>query len=289
MPAAPVPPTLRNAAFRGSAAVRAGLLTNRRLEGPSWRRLFRDVYVHAAVPLTHELRVRAASVLLPEAVVTGRSAAVLWGVDLADPDDDVELTLPPGAHPRRVPGLTVRRAVLPREHRWHRRSIPVTTAEATAVRLAGLLSGDEAVAAVDQLIATGAVELVAVRALAAAATGPGSARARRAVALADGLAESPQETRLRLLILRSSLPQPVAQYRVRVDGQVIARVDFAWPDRKVALEYDGLWHAEASQFAKDRRRLNALRAAGWRVVFVTAADLHRAAELLASIGSALVG
>jgi very-short-patch-repair endonuclease len=66
-------------------------------------------------------------------------------------------------------------------------------------------------------------------------------------------------------------------------------VDFAWPDRLVALEYEGLWHAEASQFAKDRRRLNALRAAGWRVVFVTAADLHRAAELLASIGSALVG
>jgi very-short-patch-repair endonuclease len=76
---------------------------------------------------------------------------------------------------------------------------------------------------------------------------------------------------------------------VRVDGQVRARVDFAWPERKVALEYDGLWHAEAGQFAKDRRRLNALQAAGWRVVFVTAADLRRPAELLARIAAALAG
>ena len=68
---------------------------------------------------------------------------------------------------------------------------------------------------------------------------------------------------------------------------MIGRVDFAWPERKVALEYDGLWHAEPGQFAKDRRRLNALQAAGWRVVFVTAADLHRPAELLGRIAAAL--
>lgn len=163
----------------------------------------------------------------------------------------------------------------------------MTTAEATALRLSGLLSGDDAVAAVDQLIASGTAELEAIRTLAAAATGPGSARARRVVALVDGLAESPQETRLRLLIGRSGLPSPVAQHRVRVDGRVLARVDFAWPDRKVALEYDGLWHAGPGQFAKDRQRLNVLQAAGWRVVFVTAVDLRREAELLARIRAAL--
>jgi hypothetical protein len=289
VPAAPVPIDLTDDAFRGSAAVRAGLLTNRQLDGPSWRRLFRDVYVHAAVPVTHELRARAATVLLPGAVVTGRSAAVLWGVDLADTGDEVELTLPPGVNPCRVRGLSVRRAVLPREHIWRRRSVRVTTVEATALRLAGILPGDDAVVAVDQLLAARVIDVEPVRRLAAAASGPGSARARKVMALADGLAESPQETRLRLLIGRSDLPAPVAQYRVRVDGQVRARVDFAWPERKVALEYDGLWHAEAGQFAKDRRRLNALQAAGWRVVFVTAADLHRPAELLARIAVALAG
>jgi very-short-patch-repair endonuclease len=70
-------------------------------------------------------------------------------------------------------------------------------------------------------------------------------------------------------------------------GRFVARVDFAWPDRKVIVEYDGLWHAEDGQFVKDRRRLNQLRAAGWTVVFVTATDLHRPVELMASIAAAL--
>lgn len=285
---AAVPAQLRTEVFRGSEAVRAGLLTPRRLDGPTWRRLFRDVYVHCAVPVTHELRARAATVLLPEAVVTGRSAAVLWGVDLAGPDDDVEVTVPPGSHPRRTPGLTVRRAVVPPEHRWHRADVPVTTAAATALRLAACLPGDDAVVAVDRVLATGTVELDEVRTLAAAATGRGSRRARTVCAVADGLAESPQETRLRLLMRRGGLPRPAAQYVIRHAGQFVARVDFAWPEVKVALEYDGLWHAEPGQFARDRRRLNRLRATGWRVVFVTASDMHRPGLLLSTIAAALV-
>jgi hypothetical protein len=168
-----------------------------------------------------------------------------------------------------------------------RLGVPVTSAEATAVRLAAVLPREDAVVAVDQLVATGFVALVTIRGLAAAGRGPGSARARAVCALADGLAESPQETRLRLLIGGSGLPAPVAQFRVVDEGRFIARVDFAWPELKVALEYDGLWHAESGQFAKDRQRLNRLQAAGWRVVFVTAADLRRPAELLARIVTAL--
>lgn len=64
-------------------------------------------------------------------------------------------------------------------------------------------------------------------------------------------------------------------------------MDFAWPEHRVAVEYDGAWHAEPGQFARDRRRLNRLQAAGWTVVFVTAADLHRPAQLLATIRAAL--
>ena len=285
---ASVPEDLRTDVFRGTTAVRAGLVTHRQLDGPTWRRLFRDVHVHRNVPVTHELRAAAACLLLPDAVVTGRSAAVLWGVPLAATWEDVELTLAPSAHACRMPGLRVRRARLAAEHRWGRSGIPVTTPEATAVRLAACLPGDDAVIAVDQMVATGIVDLLPIRAVAATARGAGSARARAVCELADGLAGSPQETRLRLLIHRSHLPRPVAQFRV-VDsrGRVIARPDFAWPDRKIALEYDGLWHAEPGQFAKDRGRLNRLREAGWTVIFVTAADMHRPAELIARIEAAL--
>lgn len=287
VPAA-VPDALRAQVFRGSSAVAAGLLTANRLRGATWRRLFPDVYVHRDLPVTHALLAcAAAGLVVPGAVVTGCSAAVLWGVDLAGAGDDVELTVPPGRHPVRVPGLCVRRAHLPGEWLRRRRGVPATSPEATTVRVAGALHGDEAVVAVDRLVVSGIVDLEPVRALAAGVRGAGSARARTACRLADGLAESPQETRLRLLVLRGGLPAPVAQFVVHdVDG-FVGRVDFAWPDRRVAVEYDGAWHAEPGQFARDRRRLNRLQAAGWRVVFVTAADLFRPAELLARIAAAL--
>ena len=276
--------------FLGWWAVDEGLLTVDQLRSSAWRRVFRGVYVHREVPDSHELRARAACVLLPRAVVSGRSAAVLWDVDLAGTDDEVEVTVPAGFHPVRVPGLRVRRSALPREHRTVLRGTPVTTPEATAVRLAGLLLGDDAVVAVDQILATRAARLEDVRALAAATTGRGSARARSACSLADGLAGSPQETRVRLLLHRSGLPPPVAQHEV-LDGRgrFVARVDFAWPGNRVAVEYDGLWHADPAQFAKDRQRLNRLTAAGWRVVFVTAADLRDPRRLLARIAAALRG
>ena len=288
MPPAPlVPDVLRAVPFRGSDAIRSGVLTRRRLRGSSWRRVLPDVYVHRDVPVTHELRARAAVVLLPESVVTGRSAAVLWDVDLADAGHPVEVTVPPRSHQVRVEGLVVRRAAIDPDQVWRRRGIPVTTPEATAVRLASVLPRDDAVAAVDQLVATGVVRLAAVRALAAASRGPGSARARDVAGLADGLAESPQETRVRLLVGRSDLPPPVAQYRVHDQRGLVARVDFAWPEHRLALEYDGLWHGGRDQFLRDRERLNRLREAGWQVVFVTAVDLRDPVRLMSRIAAAL--
>jgi very-short-patch-repair endonuclease len=119
------------------------------------------------------------------------------------------------------------------------------------------------------------------------ASGPGSRRARAAAGLADGLAGSPQETRLRLLLHRSALPRPVAQHVVRDADGFVARVDFAWPARRLAVEYEGRWHGERQNVAKDRRRLNRLTAAGWTVVFVTAEDLTEPGGLVARIAGAL--
>jgi hypothetical protein len=283
-----VPPQLRGRAFRGSAAVRDGLLTPAQLRSSPWRRLFTGVYVHEDVEVTHAVRARAAArIVVPGAVVTGRSAAVLWGVPLADAQDDVELTVPRAAHPVREPGVRARRSDLDHRQVCRRSGVRTTTPEATAVDLARALPGSEAVVAVDQLVVAGTAELTAVRELAAAAVGPGCRRARRSCALADGLAESPQETRLRLLLGASGLPTPVAQFVVRDGDRFVARVDFGWPAQRVALEYDGLWHAEPGQFARDRERLNRLTAAGWRVVFVTAADLRHPAQLVARLAAAL--
>ncbi len=120
MPVAPRrPAALRRQVFRGSAIVAAGALSPRELRSPAWRRLFRHVYACANLAITLEVRaVAAAGLLVPGSVVTGRSAAVLWGVPAAEPDDDVELTVPPGSDVCRVAGPAS--GVAPRARARHR-------------------------------------------------------------------------------------------------------------------------------------------------------------------------
>jgi very-short-patch-repair endonuclease len=71
------------------------------------------------------------------------------------------------------------------------------------------------------------------------------------------------------------------------DVGFVARVDFAWPEQRVAVEYEGRWHGERQHVATDRRRLNRLTAAGWTVIFVTAEDMQDPAQLLLRIEAAL--
>ena len=54
----------------------------------------------------------------------------------------------------------------------------------------------------------------------------------------------------------------------------MSRFDFAWPQAKVALEYEGAYHFEDGQIARDDERVDRLRAAGWIVIRISAADLR---------------
>jgi hypothetical protein len=59
--------------------------------------------------------------------------------------------------------------------------------------------------------------------------------------------------------------------------------DFVWPERGVVVEVDGIAvHGTRAAFHRDRARDRALQAAGWRVIRVTWARLHRDAEALAT-------
>ena len=81
---------------------------------------------------------------------------------------------------------------------------------------------------------------------------------------------------------------PVPQCRVsRADGVFVARVVLAYPAAKVAVEYDGAWHGAPGELRRDRRRINALVAAGWRVRYVTAAGLYRPDEVVARVRTLL--
>jgi hypothetical protein len=272
--------------FRGTWAIGAGVLTRSPLRSSAWRRLREDVYADASLPDVHRPHPRGACLVMPRgAAPGGRTAADLLGVrDLVGPGDPVEVVLPPGTRWHPQPGLAVRSAPLAGGVAGTGAWLRWTTGLRTAVDLARREPGEEAVVLLDRMVNAGVVDLAAVRtAVAAPPRCRGVARARLAAVRADGRAESPQETRVRLLIRAAGLPVPVAQYVVKHRGRFVARVDFAWPQCRLALEHDGQWHADPGQFARDRERLNRLTAAGWRVVFATAGDVHRPAALLARL------
>lgn len=268
----------------------AGLLTSDQLRSRAWRRLRRDVYADAGLAVDHRLHARAVALVAPGTVVfAGLTAVALWGGrEFAGPGDPVEVALPAGSRWQPGPGVVVRSTAVAADVLSGRDGLLRTSRVCTAVDLVRRGDLDDGVVLLDRLVAAGIVPLQPVRdAVARLPRCRGSRLARSVVALADGLAESPPETRLRLLMHRGGLPPPSAQYRVFDADGFIARVDFALPELKLAVEYDGAWHGQPGQLSRDRRRLNRLAAAGWRVFFVTAADMHAPGDLLARLVAAL--
>jgi hypothetical protein len=109
----------------------------------------------------------------------------------------------------------------------------------------------------------------------------GARRAARAVALADGRAESPLETRGRLRIVGAGLPTPQLQTEIHAGGRLVGVVD-AWFDQAaVAVEFDGRikytdpWRGRSPEQVlwDEKRREDQLRALDIRLVRVVDADL----------------
>jgi very-short-patch-repair endonuclease len=83
------------------------------------------------------------------------------------------------------------------------------------------------------------------------------------------------------------LPAPIPQFDVVADGVWLARVDLAWPDARVIVEYEGEYHFDGLQIARDDVRLRRLVAAGWRVIRVAAHDLRDMDAVVSRIAAEL--
>ena len=110
----------------------------------------------------------------------------------------------------------------------------------------------------------------------------GARTIRRLIDSRTGAAVRPQsvlETRFLRLLLRAGLPHPECQHQIREGGRLIAIVDFAYPDVRLAIEVDGYrWHSGRIRWQHDLQRRNELTRVGWHVLHVTAHDLEHDPE-----------
>jgi hypothetical protein len=91
--------------------------------------------------------------------------------------------------------------------------------------------------------------------------------------------DSRPESLLRLLLLSWGLPEPMIADPTPVDGgRVVLHPDLKLPRWLTVVEYEGDGHRDREQWLSDIDRYALLRAAGWEVIQVTAADLFRDRE-----------
>jgi len=112
--------------------------------------------------------------------------------------------------------------------------------------------------------------------------------AKRALEMARAGVESPMETRMRLAIVAAGLPCPRVDHPFQpFPRSKEYRLDMAYPELRLAIEYDGSAHTDAARMRDDRTRRRLLEDAGWRVITATAADLPGFGSVIASIRSAM--
>ncbi|MFC4945531.1 DUF559 domain-containing protein [Pseudonocardia sp. GCM10023141] len=241
--------------FVGSAAVDAGLITAAALQGDLYESVFRDVFIRAGTEQDLVVRSRAAHLLCPaDGALGGFSAAALHEAGCHPPNAAAELIVPRGEIRKRR-GLVVRQAVLPPEDVVDIKGMRVTTAFRTARDLGRRLPLVDAVAAIDALARVGKFDPAMLRNSCAPGT-RGCRRLYEAIKLANPLSGSVMETRMRLLLHFAGLPEPVLQYPLRdSNGVRFALIDIAYPQARLALEYDGKEHfTDELRGRHDRRR-----------------------------------
>ncbi|WP_010306261.1 endonuclease domain-containing protein [Saccharopolyspora spinosa] len=285
-----IPPEIGNTPhnlFLRSEAIAAGI-SDGQLRSSAFRRVLHGVYTTCETPLTHELKCAAAAMTLPSgAVITGRSAATLRGVPLADFRTPVEVIVPRKDGMLRRQGLrcTAARAFDFEHSSWH--GAGVAGFPRISFDMLKQRSISQAVGYCDALLHSGSITIEEIAGFLVGRKDHGIVRARMRLELLDGRAESVPESNLRVELVLRGL-RPVPQLEVFDGDGFVARVDLGFEAARVAVEYDGGWHADPAQIKRDEIRRNRLRRLGWVVIVVTNDQLREGFdEVFARIEAAL--
>jgi hypothetical protein len=255
--------------FIGTEALAAGTVTRRTLASRH-DMVYRNVYLQKGVEFTPDRRAVAAWLWSERnATIAGMSAAALHGSRWIDSELPAELIRSEACD---VDGIVIHRNQLSDDETCVVRGMPVTTPPRTAFDIGRRDRLETAIIRVDALANATGLKPEDVERVAEGRRGArGMVQLRRVVELMDGGAESPQETRTRLLLIAAGFPKPQTQVIVvKEDDAFVGRVDMGWAEWKVAVEYDGPQHwTDPEQHARDIDRLADLAAQGWLIIRVS--------------------
>lgn len=275
-----LPAALQSRPFTALEAFEAGVprrVLARLVDEGGLARPLRGVYCSSLIALDLETRCRAAALVMPPfGLICDRTAAWLHGVDLFalkeyDEAPPLDISVLRGhSRRRRTEYRSGSRDLTPRDvQRIH--GVWVTTPLRTALDLGCLLRPRDALVALDGFMRVSGVTLQEMQAeLPRYRRRRGVVQLRWLVPLAIPTSESPGESWTRMAIVEAGLPIPEAQHWVRDDDGVRRyRLDLAYPEARIAVEYDGReFHTSEARRKLDRERRDWLRRHGWTVLVV---------------------
>lgn len=265
-------------------AVRAGHLV--RIRQGAY--VLRDVWDPADAVVRHRLLLAAVRKQYDDRVAASHTSACIehggptWGLDLG------------AVHVTSLRGITERNQGKVVHHRGSCRVGDIsrdadgwiTSPTRTALDTASLVRQEPAIAVLDWYLRAGlTTRSELATGFAAMKHWPDTLALHRVLQLADGLAESVGETRTRLLCRRQRLPAPIPQFEVRhPGGRLAGRLDFAWPDHRLMLEFDGMqkYHrfrrpgeSIEAMVIREKLREDTLRElTGWHMIRIVWSDLE---------------
>ncbi|MFN8035519.1 MAG: type IV toxin-antitoxin system AbiEi family antitoxin domain-containing protein [Acidimicrobiia bacterium] len=287
----------RHGLFTLADAIAAGFsrpAVRRRVRDGTWEEVEPRVFrVGASTALTW-IQAVAALALSTGGVASGRSAATLHGL------------LDPPVHPSVTVYRLRRTASTSPDPRVHSTdtldpedvtlvaAIRSMSVARTLIDVLPVVSRSRGEQAIDRALTRGMVTSAELRQRAEALAAPRRSGCRIVLRLltqrsagADGL-RNEWEARVLRALAGAGLPEPLPDYEIVVDGRQ-RFLDFAWPEHRVAVEFDGFEpHSHRRVFDDDRVRQNGLVAMGWQVYRLTATSLRRdPGRALAPIAAAL--
>ncbi|MBO0845807.1 MAG: type IV toxin-antitoxin system AbiEi family antitoxin domain-containing protein [Nocardioides sp.] len=280
--------------------VRAGVL----------RRVRRGAYVDgttydaADADSRHRLLARAVAKQAKTRVIISHVSAVpfhegpTWGMSL----DLGHVTRPDGRAGRSEAGVRQHQGVVLEGDVVVRQGLEVMSATRTALDVTTCASAEASLVLVNDFLHRRLTTLHDLQSrYASMKNDPHTLKTDLVLRLADSRSESVGESRTFFMCYRGGVPAPIPQYELRDDhGDLIARLDFAWPKLRVWLEFDGrekyLKHVRDGESVVDavirekQRESMIAELTGWTCIRITWADLQRpdatVARILAVLGVA---